>query len=461
MILPIYRQRSSATPEYLADIAHTKRLLERWEGDDAFRELLHQSPQQAARRYGLQADAEALRPVWDAGFDPSLPVAECVLRHRAFVGEKMAHREELRRTSRPLSPPFQAWRLRQMARTTSQLGAVRAHGIVHPLAAFELSKGCSVGCWFCGVSAPKLGDIFSYSDAHRGLWRDVCQVWREEMGPAAEQAFLYWATDPMDNPDYEKFACDFHELCGYFPQTTTALPLRDVDRTRRLLRLSEERGCLLNRFSLLTLKILDRVHEAFAAEELAFVELVLQIRKDTLSKAVAGRTLEKAIQQGVTDYQASTIACISGFLVSMVDRSVRLISPCPASPRWPLGYQVYGQGTFTSAEEFRELLRRLTSAQSMPLSVSWRQRVGFRGDLRWQVEAGGLKVSSTYLHQTFRGLDEAALEKLGARLAQGDLSAEEVALQVGADLPTVFLILNQMLAGGVLHEESEFQHAGV
>ena len=446
----------------MADIAHTKRLLERWEGDDAFRELLQQSPSEATRLYGLQADAEALRPVWDANFDQSTPgLADCVKRHRAFVGEKMAHREELRRTSKPLSPNFHAWRVRQMARTTSQLGAVRAHGIVHPLAAFELSKGCSVGCWFCGVSAPKLGDILEYNDAHRGLWRDVCQVWREEIGPASEQAFLYWATDPMDNPDYEKFACDFHELCGYFPQTTTALPLRDVERTKRLLRLSEERGCLLNRFSLLTLKILDRVHEAFRPEEMTFVELVLQIRKETLSKAVAGRTLEKALKTGVTDYQAGTIACISGFLVSMVDRSVRLISPCPASERWPLGYQIFGEGTFNTAEEFRKVLQRLTSPEVMPSTVNWQHRVGLRRDLSWQVGERGLKVSSTFLHQTFGGLGGEALEKLGQLLAQGDLSAEEVALQVGADLPTVFLTLNQMLAVGVLDEEPECQSVGV
>lgn len=412
-------------------------------------------------RYGLRADPEALRPVWDSDFQPSDgELALSVQRHRAFVAEKMAHRDELRRTSRPLSGNFHAWRVRQMARTTSQLGAVQAHAIVHPLAAFELSKGCSVGCWFCGVSAPKLGDILAYNDANRGFWREVCQVWREVIGPAAEQAFLYWATDPMDNPDYEKFACDFHELCGYFPQTTTALPLRDVERTRRLLKLSEERGCLLNRFSLLTLKILDRVHETFSAEELAFVELVLQIKKDTLSKAVAGRTLEKALRTGVTDYQASTIACVSGFLVNMVDRSVRLISPCPASQRWPLGYQIFGEGTFSNADEFAGVLRRLTSAESMPASVRWQQRVALRPDLSWQLGERGLKVSSPFLHQSFQGLESAALEKLGQLLSRGDLSAEEVALQSGGDLATVFLLLNQMLAVGVLDEEPELLHVG-
>jgi len=441
----------------VAEIAHAKRLLERWEGDDAFRALLEQDPEGAARQYGLAADAVALRPVWDDRWDQSLPVAPVVERYRAFVKEKLAHRDELRNTSAPRAGNFHAWRLRQMVRTTSQLGPVKAHGIVHPLVAFELSKGCSVGCWFCGISAPKLGDLFPYTDANRGLWRDVCAVWREEVGPAAAQGFLYWATDPMDNPDYEKFCCDFHELCGYFPQTTTALPLRDVERTRRLLKLSEERGCLLNRFSLLTLKILDRVHAEFSAEELAFVELVLQIRKEALSKAVAGRALEKARKTVEGDYETSTIACVSGFLVNMVERSVRLISPCPANERWPLGYRIHGEGTFSDGESFRALLKSLTSSEVMPATVPRDGRLALRADLSWELAEGALVVSSRYLRQSFHGVPA----RMAELLAAGSHTAAEVALASGLDLPFAFLQLNRMLALGVLDEEPLPQPVGV
>ena len=434
-------------------MAHAKRLLERWEGDDAFRALLEQDPEGAVRQYGLRADAVALRPVWDSHWDQTLPVDPSVERYRAFILEKLAHRDELRTTSAPLASNFHAWRTRQMVRTTSQLGPVKSHGIVHPLIAFELSKGCSVGCWFCGISAPKLGDLFPYTDANRGLWRDVCTVWREEIGPAAAQGFLYWATDPLDNPDYEKFCCDFHELCGYFPQTTTALPLRDVARTKRLLRLSEERGCLLNRFSLLTLKILDRVHAEFTAEELAFVELVLQIRKEALSKAVAGRALEKARKTVEGDYETSTIACVSGFLVNMVERTMKLISPVPASERWPLGYRIHGEGTFRDGEEFRTLLRALTSTEVMPASVPREGRLAFRPDLTWQMEGEALVVSSHYLRQIFQGLPPNALARMGEMLAAGTHVSAEVALESGADLPSAFLLLNRMLALGVLDED--------
>ena len=433
----------------MAEIAHTKRLLECWQGDEVFRARLHEDPALAAGELGL-----ATRPLWDAQVDWSLPVSQEVQRYRAFVAEKFAHRDELRRTSQPKSSNFHGWRVRQMFRTHSQLGGAKAHGIVHPLAAFELSKGCSVGCWFCGVSAPKLGDILAYTDANRDLWRQVCTVWREEIGPAAEQAFLYWATDPLDNPDYEHFACDFHELCGYFPQTTTAIPLRDAERTRRVLRISEERGCLLNRFSILTSKTLQRVHQTFTAEELAFVELVLQMPKETTSKAVAGRARDRALARGETDLEASTIACISGFLVQMIDRTIQLISPCPANEHWPMGYIVFAQRSFHDGESFRQALRELMSDQVMPPVASGLPRVALRGDLEGQVSEVGLVLSNSHLRQTFRGLSHAGLEKLGQLLAGDGLPAGELAVQLEHDdLATVFLVLNQLLAKGVLEEE--------
>ena len=456
MIQPVYRERSSATSEYLAEIAHTKRLLECWEADSEFRTALQQDPRAIARSYGLQSDAEALRPLWDDSVESDRPVSRAVQRYRAFVLEKLRHRDELRQTSRPRSSHFHAWRQRQMARTVSQLGSAKAHGIVHPLAAFELSKGCSVGCWFCGVSAPKLGDIFTYTDANRGLWRDVCRVWREEIGPAASQGFLYWASDPLDNPDYEKFACDYHELCGTFPQTTTAIPLRDVARTKRLLKLSSERGCLLDRFSVLTPKILKRIHREFTPEELTFVELVMQLRKETSSKAVAGRALERALKtMDESDIETSTIACVSGFLINMVEGTIKLISPRPASAEDPLGYRVYGQGVFSNADEFREQLKRLTSAQVMPSTVSVDLPVALRSDLRWKIDDRGLNLESTYVRLTFDGLPKIKLETMGALLAEGRHTASSLALELDSDLATTFLILNRMLSAGALEEHPE------
>lgn len=491
MIKPIYRERSTVDPEYLSEIAHVKRFLERWQGDEAFRADLAVDARRAAETRGLRCDAERLRPLWDADHpaskDMTLDVPREVMRYRAFITEKLAHRDELRRTGNPTLQNFNLWRLRQMVRTTSQLGHARAHGIVHPISAFELSRGCSVGCWFCGVSAPKLDDVFVYTDRNRGLWRDVLTALRERVGPAAWQGFCYWATDPIDNPDYEKLCCDFHDILGYFPQTTTALPLRDVARTRRLLALSEERGCMLNRFSIVTSKNLDGVHETFTAEELAFVELVMQNSKKTTSKALTGRARERALREaaknggrlddgqrlldgglqvqgledagaaGVAVIDTSTVACISGFLTNMVDRTVKLVSPCPASDRWPLGYRVHAQGRFDTAEQFADLIADMTSHASMPTQVRVSDRLALRADLRWEAVEGGIEVASPWLRQRFRGLAPQAMEALGALLAERRHAAADIALALeaghGADMSATLHMLNKMLSLSVLDDE--------
>ena len=153
---------------------------------------------------------------------------------------------------------------------------VKADGLVHATCCFELAKGCSVGCWFCGVAAPKLGGMFQATPENRKMWRGALKVVRSVVGPGAKRGFCYWASDPLDNPDYEKFACDFHHILGTFPQTTTAIPLRDAQRTRRVLSLSQERGCDLNRFSVLTLKTFERIFQEFTPQELVYVELIPQ-----------------------------------------------------------------------------------------------------------------------------------------------------------------------------------------
>ena len=488
MIKPIYRDRSTADPEYVSEIAHVKRFLERWQGDEAFRADLALDARQAAESRGLRCDAESLRPLWDASHaaskDMSLPVSREVTRYRAFITEKLEHRDELRRTGNPTLHNFNLWRLRQMVRTTSQLGHTRAHGIVHPISAFELSRGCSVGCWFCGVSAPRLDDVFPYTDHNRGLWRDMLAALRARVGPAAWQGFCYWATDPIDNPDYEKFCCDFHDILGYFPQTTTALPLRDVARTRRLLALSEERGCMLNRFSIVTNKNLDGVHETFTAEELAFVELVMQNSKKTTSKALTGRARERALREaakndgrlddglrlhdgglqleglretGAAGVDTSTVACISGFLTNMVDRTVKLVSPCPASDRWPLGYRVHAQGRFDTAEQFAELIAEMTSQDSMPAQVRAGDVLSLRPDLRCAPVEGGIEVTSPWLRQRFRGLGPEAMALLGAQVAEGRHTVADIALALearhGTAMSETLHMLNKMLSLAVLDDE--------
>ncbi len=88
-----------------------------------------------------------------------------------------------------------------------------------------------------------------------------------------------WATDPLDNPDYERFLADFHDVLGRCPQTTTAQPHKDTERTRELLRLSHSLGSPVDRFSIISLNVLNRVHVAFSPGELLRVDCIPQNRE--------------------------------------------------------------------------------------------------------------------------------------------------------------------------------------
>jgi hypothetical protein len=108
-----------------------------------------------------------------------------------------------------------------------------------------------VGCWFCGISAPKLGDIYLYNEENANLWRQVLELLKNKLGENTGSSFCYWATDPLDNPDYEKFCIDFSDVLGVFPFTSTAQALKYPERVKSLIDLSIKKGRTINRFSIL------------------------------------------------------------------------------------------------------------------------------------------------------------------------------------------------------------------
>src|SRR6185295_5508555 len=97
---------------------------------------------------------------------------------------------------------------------------------------------------------------------------------------------------------------------------------------------------------------------AFTAEELAQVELVLHNRESLIShKAVAGRAMERRDRLRIQEPDPQpTIACVTGFLVNMVKRTIALITPARATPARPLGYDVFAERTFDGARAFRAAL---------------------------------------------------------------------------------------------------------
>ena len=271
-----------------AVFADVKRFRELWIGDDRFRKAVMRDPAAATAAAGLQLDPMQLAPLWQAK-----PMPPATSPETAALGAFEAKAQEFIRfcaSATGSAGAYVRWRDSQKARCRFELGTAVASVNPHLPFAIELTEGCSAGCWFCGLSATRLKTLAS---ADLDAWSDILGVLGEFFGPYASRGMLFWATDPLDHPDYEQFAGIFRDRFGSLPATTTALPLADVERTRALIdRFRGDSGPGL-RFSIVSRRQLEEVHIAFSAEELAEVDLVLLNRESLLGLAVAGRLREK------------------------------------------------------------------------------------------------------------------------------------------------------------------------
>ena len=459
---------SEVTPEELRRIAHAKRFVERYCGDAAFRAAVAEDAAGAAARYGLEADPAEIRALWDpaaarreieSGASPSPTVELCLRYDRAMVAWMMR-----RRGSESLvHPNFRAWWDRQLARTDSELGAPFNLKDVHAPVSFELSQGCTVGCWFCGISSERFAGALPYTPENARLWRGVLEVVRDLVGPAAEVGFCYWATDPMDTPDYEAFLHDYYAIIGALPPTTTAQPQKHVERLRALLRMWEEHSFVYNRFSILSTRILDVVHREFTAEELVWTGLEMLNKESTKKKATAGRALERLERQrDRVDHDESvadeltqgTIACVTGFLFNLVTRTVQLVSPCRADDRWPKGYRVYEECRFADAVELRAIMEGMIE-RYMPLHLRGTDRVRLRPDLRVQRLPDGCRLATPFLSRDLRHPRYGRV--LADLLVEGTHTVDDLVARLaglGAAPSEVSIPLDVLFQGGLLDTET-------
>jgi radical SAM family RiPP maturation amino acid epimerase len=466
---PLIDPVRAAEVPWMGGVARTKRFLEWWSADREFRQAVKQDVR-AADRLQLGVDADELRFLWDEEFHIKAlsrrdwVAPKPVQQYRAWIGEKFRYRERLRREDGiPLDPRHAAWRQRQVNRTLGHLGSSAHENIIHAPFAIELTDGCSVGCWFCGVSAEQKKTDFLYTEENRSLWIGVLEALRERVGPAAGHGFMYWATDPLDNPDYEKFGLDFARICGRFPQTTTAQPQKHVERLRALLKLSAEHGCAINRFSVLSIGTFRKVMAAFTPEELLHCELVLQNREGNTMQSNSGRArgsrelVKRAGEQALDpDWRETpgTIACISGYLINMVQRTVKLITPCPSSETWPNGYWIVDSGRFRDAGEFAALLDAMME-RHMPTALRARDRVRLRPDLKLLVDGDEIHLESFGAITKITSI--ARVEPMVRSVVKGTLTAGEIAIdmedRLGWPAEKAMTALNWLFDEGLLDEE--------
>jgi hypothetical protein len=189
-----------------------------------------------------------------------------------------------------------------------------------------------------------------------------------------------------------------------------------------------------------------------------YVECVPQNKEAyASSKVVSGRALErerKQVAQGqaqpTPEDETSTIACVSGFYLNMVDRSVQLITPCNASQRWPLGHWVLDQDRFSDARSLQRLLKSMGD-RHMRATLRSDDVVRLRSDLTYEETAQGLAVSTRYVRHQVN-----LAEPLASMLKAGQHRLSEQALALDAPLHQTYHLLNEQLFDrGLMDEEPE------
>ena len=460
----------SKSPKELSHLAHVKRFIECYSGDKEFRETLKDGNlDDLARSRGIELqDVDSLRPVFDeelshfrqdatketwpltAIWNEYLGALFQGLSFYAWSGD-----------SDGITPHYDAWRQKQMIRTVYDVGA-SAKGIIHPPVAYELSDGCSVGCWFCGISAKEFKGHFPVENGGLQFWKEILQATQSVFGRGMSIGFCYWATEPLDHPDYPKFLETYFDVTGVIPQTTTAIPLRDVSLTREVLGLWKKSMFVPNRFSVLTTPILRRIHKTFAPEELMGVELVQQSADSVAPKSIAGRALTekgaRKIEIQETKAQQGTIACVSGFLVNLPKKTVRLVSPTLPSEEWPNGYYVYRTEDFVDAQDLELKMQQMLASETSR-SLDCNQPLTLNSKYWFEAEGGTQRLRNDLF-----GIEMDIFSAIGPMLQSGGHSPNEIlkkAVVEGHDPILAIKVINDLSNTGLTGDTLRPLHASV
>lgn len=379
---------------YLRMVGHLKRAAELYAGDADFRARFDGAPEDALRaaRLSVEPDAARLLLAGPSGADDADPPRQYAAYCR-FTAEKIRLREEMKtRLCAPSDERFRAWRGRQSRRCWIEMGA-RNFAFVHAPLAFELSLGCSVGCPFCGLAAERLQKVFRWSEENERLWRGVLRAAHEAVGDAAGHGTCYYATEPLDNPDYERFIEAYYDEFGIVPQTTTAAAARHPERVRRILAMGRRLSPHIDRFSLTSREAFRAVMELFSVEELVPVELLTQFPEaPSCLFAKAGRARDYERQDKVDQSELlDTIACLSGFVINMAEGSIRLVTPVSPDEAHPTGERLYAKEYFSTAGEFCAALSGLMEAY-MPQRLEYGRRLRLHPFVHFSAENGEAKL---------------------------------------------------------------------
>lgn len=484
------------TAQQMTDIVQMKRAMEWAEGDPPIMAALDSgvltSEQRARlRAIGVTFDFEALALFWQqpklmqevAGAikaasiealeelpDAALralkqfPLIELWMRYILHRNHVLRIHNRESRTYRSRSIAFDGWRQRRIESVLSELGFY-GYNIDHAVVSIELAVGCSVGCYFCAYDAPQLTRVFDYTVAeNRALFRGVSQALFDELGAMAGHGMLYWSTEPHDNPHYLEFVKEYEEITGRGVFTATARC--DEAWIRSLIEYYRHFPSPSPRISVLSKGMLRRIHDRFTPDELRDVPLLMQLKEAGRQKVLGGRPkmmeqldqasdLRDRDKHQMTDggVNQGSIACVTGFLINLLDKTVKLVSPCNTTRRYPYGYRVFDQANFETATEFRCVLKAMIerNMRSAPLPD---HLIRFRDDLQYRSMGNGFHLVAP--NQRHRFDEDAMYAPLGRLIAEGRRTYDQLFDCLVGEHKLNLLMLHQAIKklfdGGFLDE---------
>ena len=428
-------------------LAEVKRFLECYEGDRDFRKALDaggkftDDQRRMLKEIGVTFEPEVMELLWTrrdlmervhtlavhhATFEevPSdiqaalAPYPEMRLwlswRHRT---ERMRLVQKVVASSRPtLSPEYTAWRARRVAATRNELGWF-GWGLDHPCHAVEMAVGCTVQCGFCAFDAGKLETVFDLSrPENRDLVHGVAAGMANVLGWPAAHGMLYWSTEPHDNPHYVKLLEAWHRMTGAMLCTATARA--GEDWVRELIDFYSKGPVPWPRISVLSRGIMRRLHRAFTPLEMRDTTLLMQQKDSEVLRGKVPGGRDRMLRQLVdaddlrnVDFEnppegfeppQGSIACVSGLLVNMVNRTVKLVSPCYTTMEYRYGYRVFDETTFDGPSDFEVALKRMVR-RSMVIQPYPEMPVRWRDDLKMVPQPDGFTLLSPTTRRDFRG----------------------------------------------------------
>ncbi len=447
-------------PEDMTDIAYVKRLMEYQALIPGFADKFNSDPEKILAGYGFSftpkdvsfgpntiEDGEIkMHPVY-----PDTPAQK----YARFMDSKLEYRKTIRQACEPSDPRMKKWRARQIARCMIQLGP-KSNALIHAPFSIELSDGCSVGCSFCALASGGLKSVFKYTPENAKLFNEIICIAKEIIGDAAGMGTLYFASEPLDNPDYEKFKEDYTKIFGTIPQITTARSTMNIERLHPLLKEINETQKNIYRFSMLSEEMTQQVFKAFSPEELILTELLPQY-----DEAPSSGLIKSGRGAGEDEYE-DTISCVSGFIVNLARGEIKLTTPIWSSKEHPTGEAILETGNFSDAEQFRDLIQKMIK-DHMSNIISPDDEIKLEEGL--SIEADGKNVVITakkgiILKMETKGEPDMFL-KLFDSLSKGfrtkrDIASELCNMEKGRIIPSELLhfILNRWWGMGLITTRS-------